>query len=198
MKKISQKVGKIASKENKEKAKKAVKEAGGFIAKNKKEVAYFAVGLVGFYVVYKLYKGINKASDAVGDILESPEVDTIKTDLQINPKNLTVSAAHAELLAKSLLDAFNKTILFGQPSSDTEKISQVFDEIKTGDDLRLVHKKFGLRKRAMGGTPTTYMAKKLADSYDLTYWLKEEVSSFFDPTLYKKIESRFKMAQIPF
>ncbi|WP_299134563.1 hypothetical protein [uncultured Tenacibaculum sp.] len=189
------KPGKIVTKE---KAKKAVKETGSFIAQNKKEILYVGGAILIGYVGYKIYKGISKGAEAVGDILENPEVDSIKTDLVVNPKNLTITNAQAEVFAKGLLDAFNHTILFGSPSSDKEKINKIFDAIKTGDDFRLIHKTFGYRKRAMGGTPTSYTGKKLSKAYDLTYWLKEEVPGWLNRSLYKKIEARFKTANIPF
>ena len=192
---VSKRVGKVATKEN---AKKAVKETGAFIEKNQKQLLYLGGAIIVGYFGYKIYRGIYKGAEAVGEILENPEVDTIKTELVVDPKNVTITKAQAEVLAKSLLDAFNHTILFGSPSSDKGKINQVFDTIKTGDDLRLVHKAFGFRKRAMGGTPTSYTGKKLSRAYVLTYWLKEEVPGWLNRSLYGKIEARFKTANIPF
>lgn len=192
---VSKRVGKVVTKE---KAKKAVKETGAFIENNQKQLLYLGGAILVGYFGFKIYKGISRGAEVVGDILENPEIDDIKTELAVNPKNVTISKAQAEVLAKSLLDAFNHTILFGSPSSDKGKINQVFDAIKTGDDFRLVHNSFGYRKRAMGGTPTSYTGKKLSNAYDLTYWLKEEVPGWLNRSLYRKIEARFKTANIPF
>lgn len=182
----------------KKKAAETIKSTGSYIAENKKELLYLGGAILLVYVGYKAYKGISKATETVGDILENPETDFIKVDLSVDNRNLTITEEDAKVMAKSLLDAFNETILFGSPSADTEKIEKVFDTLQTGDDFRLVYKAFGKRKRYGGGTPTYYLSKKLASEYDLTHWLKQEVSSFLYSDLYKKIEARLKSANIPF
>ncbi|CAL2075249.1 hypothetical protein [Tenacibaculum sp. 190524A02b] len=194
-KKIQSKVGKIA---NKEKAKKAIKNTGSFIEKNQKPLLYVGAALLVGYLGYKVYRGIKKGSEIIGDVLENPEDDFIKPKIKITTSNLTITPQQASIFSKSLQDAFNKKSVIGLPATDEQKISNVFDKLKTGDDFKLVYEAFGYKKYFSGGTPTLYIDKKIASTYDLVYWLDQEIDSFWDKELHAKVKKRLQSAGFDF
>ncbi|WP_299835503.1 hypothetical protein [uncultured Tenacibaculum sp.] len=182
------KVGEIVKKENVKKAVVKANEAGNFIVENKN--AFLIVGglIAGYMIIRKVQKGFN----SVGEALASDEVDFIKPVINPSAKNLTINSDKAVNLAKSLLDAFN------DGGTDEEKVKSVFMQLKTGDDFKLVFNSFGLRKRIFGGTPTNYITKKTAEAYDLIYWLKAELDSYWDEEVYNIVKQRVESAGLIF
>lgn len=180
--------GKIATKEQLKKTIKKANDAGDFMVENK---TAFLIGgglILGLLVIREVKKGF----DAVGDVFEVDDVDFIKPKINPDATNLTITSDGAVNLAKSLLDAFN------DDGTDEEKVKAVFNTIKTGDDFKLIYNSFGLRKRVLGGTPTNYFTKKAAEAYDLIYWLKAEIGSFWNDELYNIIKERVESAGLIF
>ena len=193
-KNVKKKIREIATKEN---AKTAIEKANSvseYLLDNKSLLIVLGGGIVGYLV----YRRIQKSADAVADIFKSDDPDHIIPDVSINDSKVTISKEQAKLLAKSLLDAFNHETFFGTRATDEEKVKGVFDKLKTGDDFRLVYTAFGRRKRFAGGTPTHWLDKKISDDYDLIYWLKEEVSEFWDSDLYHQVKARIESAGMLF
>ncbi|WP_417800993.1 hypothetical protein [Tenacibaculum sp.] len=186
-------VSKITTRNNAKKAVSKANEASAFLLANK-PLLIVAGGSV---VAYFLYKRLKQSADAVTEVFQDVANDHIEADLHINTGKLSIDKEQAKILAKSLLDAFNDTA-FGLPATDEAKIQQVFDKLQTGDDFRLVYKTFGRRKRMGGKTPTVWLDKKLADDYDLIYWLKAEISETWDRQLYHQIKQRVQSADMPF
>lgn len=191
---LSKKVGEIATKKNVKKTIKKANDASNFIIENKN--TFFIVGglILGFFVVRQVKKGIS----SVGEVFKSDEVDFIKPEINPSIKNLTITSNQAVILAKSLLDAFNHTTFIGSRATDEVKVKETFEQIKTGDDFKLVYNAFGERKRFGGGTPTFYLDKKVADAYDLIYWLKEELDSYWDKEVYDLVKERVTSAGLIF
>ncbi len=184
---------KVKGKDAMQKSLETVKESSDFIVKNK-NIFLVAGGVV---LVYLVYRNVKKGFNKVGEAFENPPIDTIPAVVKPNKNNLTISQEEANNLAKSLLDAFNHQVLWYKVT-DEEKIEQVFDKLQTGDDFKAVYNAFGKRKRILGGTPTFYVDKKIADYYDLIYWLKEELNSFLDRSLYNKVKERVESANLIF
>ncbi len=180
--------GKIATKEKVKNSIVKANEASNFIIDNKN---VFLIG-GGLILGYLAIRQVRKSFSSIGDALASDEVDFIKPKINTSSNNLTISSDEAVNLAKTLLDAFN------DGGTDEEKVEAVFKKLKTGDDFKLVFNAFGLRKRIFGGTPTNYITKKTAEAYDLIYWLKAEVGSFWNPTLYNIIKDRVESAGLIF
>ncbi len=180
--------GKIATKEHLKKSIKKANDAGNFMAENKNAFLIGGGLILGFLVIREVKKGF----DAVGDVFEVDDVDFIKPKINPDASNLTITSDGAVNLAKSLLDAFN------DGGTDEEKVKAVFNTIKTGDDFKLIYNSFGLRKRILGGTPTNYFTKKTAEAYDLIYWLKAEIGSFFNSELYNIVKERVESAGLIF
>ncbi|WP_299673259.1 hypothetical protein [uncultured Tenacibaculum sp.] len=188
------KIGGIVKKENVKKAVVKANAAGNFIVENK--TAFFVVGgiILGYMAIRKIQKGFN----SVGEVFASDEVDFIKPVINPSSSNTTITSNDAVNIAKALLDAFNQKTAFHTPATDEKKIKEAFEKIKTGDDFKLVFNAFGLRKRMGGGTPTHYLDKKFADSYDLIYWLKAELDSYWDREVYNIVKQRVESAGLIF
>ncbi|SED22018.1 hypothetical protein SAMN04489761_4667 [Tenacibaculum sp. MAR_2009_124] len=186
---LSKKVGKIATKEN---AKKAIKETGGFIAKNKKEVAYVAAGVVGIFLIYKIYKGLSKASAIFDEKIQDVDVNII-----VDSTKTTISKEQAQQYARTILDACNAMQpLYG---TDEEAIKQVFLKLKTGDDFKKVYKAFGKKDYNGNNSPPSSFIRFL-DNYtprDLIYWLREELSPS-DGQVYTIVKNRIESAGYSF
>lgn len=178
------------------KAEKALKKTGSFLANNQKPLLYVGGAVLGIFVGYKIYKGI---SDAINNVVKAPKTDYIEAPLEIDESEVTISENKATLLAKTLLDAFNHQDFLTMPDTDEEKIDAVFDEIKSGDDYKMVFKAFGRRPHTWGGTPTSWVDKQLLSSEeDLNFWLKNELDATYDKTLYEKVKSRAESAGMIF
>lgn len=188
------KAGKVATKEKVKKTIEKVNDTGNFIVENK--TAFLVVGalLLGGIVIYNFRTGIK----SVGKVLEADEVDFIDPNIEVLSKNLTINNKQAENLAKALLEAFNHTTFIGTRGTDEEKVKEAFTHIKTGDDFKLVYKAFGKRKRISGGTPIHWLDKKVAEEYDLVYWLKEELDSYWDKEIYNIVKEKVTSAGMIF
>ena len=185
---LSKKVGGIATKENVKKSIVKANEAGNFIVENKNAFIIGGGLVLGFLAV----RQVRKSFSSIGDALKADDVDFIKPKINPSSNNLTITSDEAVNLAKTLLDAFN------DGGTDEEKVEAVFKKLQTGDDFKLVFNAFGLRKRIFGGTPTNYFTKKAAEAYDLIYWLKAEIGTFWNPTLYNIIKKRVESAGLIF
>ena len=185
---LSKKVGGIATKENVKKSIVKANEAGNFIVENKNAFIIGGGLVLGFLAV----RQVRKSFSSIGDDLKADDVDFIKPKINPSSNNLTITSDEAVNLAKTLLDAFN------DGGTDEEKVEAVFKKLQTGDDFKLVFNAFGLRKRIFGGTPTNYFTKKAAEAYDLIYWLKAEIGTFWNPTLYNIIKKRVESAGLIF
>lgn len=186
-------VSKIATRKNAKNAVTKANEFSSFLLENKSLLIVASGGVLSYF----LYKRLKQSADAVTEVFQDVATDHINAEVSINYKNLTIDKEKAKILAKSLLDAFNETA-FGFPATDEEKVKQVFDSLKTGDDFRLVYTIFGRRKRMGGRTPTVWLDKKLADDYDLLYWLKAEISPTWDKALFNQVKKRVVSADMPF
>lgn len=187
-------MGKIATKKNIEKA----NEMSEFLLSNKSLLIVVGASVLGFIAYRQIKKTAGAVSDAVSDVFADVPTDHISADVNVNNQKTTITKEKAVILAKSLLDAFNDTTFFGSPATDERKVEYVFDQLKTGDDFRLVYNIFGKRKIINGGTPTTWFDKKIANEYDLIYWLKAEISETWDSSLFNKIKDRVQSAGMPF
>lgn len=187
-------MGKIATKKNIEKA----NEYSELLLQNKSLLMVVGAGVLGFIAYRQIKKTTGAVSDAVSNVFKDVPTDHINTQLKVDSTKLTINNDRAKIFAKSLLDAFNDTTFFGSPATDEAKIQQVFNRLQTGDDFRLVYNHFGRRKRIGGGTPTKWLDKKMADDYDLLYWLKAEISETWDRSLYKQVKQRVQTAGLPF
>ncbi|MDX8554948.1 hypothetical protein MK851_15135 [Tenacibaculum sp. 1B UA] len=186
-------VSKIATRNNAKKAVNKANEASAFLLANKP----LLIAAGGSVVAYFLYKRLKQSADAVTEVFQDVANDHIEADLHINTGKLSIDKEQAKILAKSLLDAFNNTA-FGLPATDEAKVQQVFDKLQTGDDFRLVYKIFGRRKRMGGKTPTVWLDKKLADDYDLIYWLKAEFQRRGIGNYITKLNNEYKAQTCPF
>ena len=191
---LSKKVGKIATKKTIENTLKKANATSNFVIENKNAFLLAGVVILGIVAVRQVRKGIA----SVGHVFEADSVDFITPEIHPTTKNLTIDSDKAVNLAKALLDAFNYTTFFGYPGTEESKVKAVFEELKTGDDFKLVFNAFGMRKRFSGGTPTHYLDKKIADAYDLIYWLKAEIDSYWDQELYTMIKERVSSAGLIF
>ncbi|MBE7646235.1 hypothetical protein [Tenacibaculum finnmarkense] len=170
---------------------KNLKSTSDFVSENKKQLLYVGGSIILLYAGYKAYKGIKN----VGSFLEEKKTEKIK--ITINTKNAKISSNQATNLAKALFDAMNHETTL-RNITDWNKIDKVFDAMKNGDDFKLIYKAFGEKLYFDGGTPTNYFSKKLANSYDLIHWLRDEVDSYWNSDLYKKIDARVKSAGLIF
>lgn len=187
-------MGKIATKKNIEKA----NEVSEFLLNNKSLLIVVGASVLGYVAYSKIKKTAGAVSDAVSNAFADVPTDHINATVTVNTQKTTINNAQGRLLAKSLLDAFNDTTFFGSPATDERKVEYVFDRLKTGDDFKLVYNIFGKRKRLSGGTPTRWLDKKMANEYDLIYWLKAEISETWDKSLFAKIKQRVQSAGMPF
>ena len=175
----------------------SLKNIGKFIEENKKELLYVGAGILGVIVIYKTYKGLNSAQEAVTEFFEVPDTDYIDPAIRPNQSNLTITNEKAVLLAKALLDACNKKVL-GLGDTDELKIKEVFTQLKNGDDYRLVFNVFGKRPRLLLGSPEGWLDKKLAEDRDLNYWLKAELDPYWDREVYNIVKQRVESAGFVF
>lgn len=192
-KKLSEKIGKIASKENKEKAKKAVKETGGFIAENKKELLYAGGAIIAGIIVYKIFRATSKG---ISDVF-SDKVQTVDLDVKVNNSNTTITREQSQQFARTILDACNHAAPFY--GTDEEAIKEVFLKIKTADDFKLVYNAFGMKDYNGNNSPPSGILRHL-DSYaprDLVYWLRSELTPS-DGEVYTIVKKRIESAGYAF
>lgn len=165
-------------------------KTGKHISENPKTLIYVGLGVLGVVVVYKIIKGTANKVDQVlnGD----PDIDNQVNGVGGNTKNATISNQIAINLAQQLLDAMNvKEPFYG---TDNDTIDLVFEKLKNGDDYMKVYLAFGKKDYNGYNSPPQGFWSNF-DSYekrDLNYWLKSELSSLFDPTLYKKVRQRIE------
>lgn len=182
-------------KENVKKAVSGANDFSKFMLENKYLLIAVGVGVVGYFI----YKKVGKAVDSVGEGFKNIETDRVKLHLKEKKENLTITKEKATMLAKTLLEAFNyKNALFIK-GTDKEKVRRVFEELKTPDDYILLYNTFGLRPYTVSGTPTSYLEKKFFyTNKDLNGWLRAELSSVLDSSLWKLVKARVESAGMIF
>ncbi|MDB0601335.1 hypothetical protein PL373_09275 [Tenacibaculum maritimum] len=198
---LPKKVGEIATKTKKKVSKsvtkenvgKTIKNTGGFIADNKKELLYLTGAIVIGVIGYKIYKATSKG---ISNVFED-KTETIDVEININKDQTTISKEQAQQFAKTLLDACNHMEpLYG---TDEEAINQVFLRLKTGDDFKLVYKEFGMKNYNGNNSPPSGILRYL-DNYtprDLVYWLRSELEPS-DGQVYTNVKSRVESAGYSF
>lgn len=174
-------------------AKKGVEKVGEITSNNKKTILYGIVGLIGLYAGYKIFKGIKNTFN--------PEIDDEVNNVgNGSTVNATISKHQAKNYAQQLLDAMNenRNSIFGG-GTDEETIENVFNQLKNGDDFLLVFRAFGNKEYNGYNSPVENL--EFLDSYqprNLVYWLKSEISSFWESSLYNKVKERVESAGFVF
>lgn len=179
------------------KTKEAAKKTGEYVSKNPKTTAYIVIGAVAIYAGYKLFKAVKGAANVLsGDnVVSNIEVGNA---LNVNNSNLTITPNQALIHAKSLLDAMNWEGWVYIPiprytsGTDTDVIDQIFSNI-TSDDFKLIYQKFGKKHYNGTGSPQILEGVQdfigIAEERDLVYWLRSELNSFFDRSLFNKVKA---------
>lgn len=184
------KKAKTTTKEIIGKAGESAKELGKAAQESPKTLIYVGLGVLVVVVGYKLIKGTSKKVDEIFD--GDPDIDNQVNGTGGSTNKATISNQTAINLAQQLLDAMNaKSPIYG---TDNDTIDLVFDKLKNGDDYIKVYNAFG-RKDYNGYNSPPEGFWSILDSYekrDLNYWLKSELSNFFEPTLYKKVKERIE------
>ena len=145
--------------------------------------------LVGVYLGYKFIKG---ASNKV-DSLFNDNFDTVVDNTgQGSTENATITDAQATNFASQLLVAFNRTFLIY--GTDTDTISKIFKKLKTPDDFLLVYRAFGTKTYNGQGSAVTgtwdYLDFDIFHkNLDLVGWLKAELNSFYDKSVYNQVKA---------
>jgi len=156
---------------------------------NPKNTVYLVGGLLALFLGYKIYKTFN------------PNInDTVENVGNGSIKNATISKEIAANYAQQLLDAMNlnrNSILLS--GTDEKVISNVFDKIKNSDDFRLIFKAFG--NKHYNGQNSPVEGLEVLQSYqlrNLVYWLRNELNSFWDYSVYKKVKNVIEKAGFVF
>ena len=156
---------------------KALAGTGSFIGKNKMPLLYLGLGVVVIVIAIPIVKSVNR-------LFKPPNVKGAKdvTKVVVEAKNLTITPQQAKQLAEQLLTAFNYKMFGTGRGTDKSLIENVFDQIKTDDDFKLLFKEFGTRtySYSVGGTPSGVIGgvvDKLGGTADLDLigWLNEEL-----------------------
>jgi hypothetical protein len=171
-----------------ERTTKSIKKTGELVEKNPKTAVYVVFGVLGVLIAYKLYKNTSKT---VNNLLNGDQnIDNEIGGVGGNTGNATISDQAAINFAQQLLDAMNvKRPIYG---TDTDTIDLIFDRLSNGDDYMKVYQAFGKKDYNGYNSPPEGFWSNL-DSYekkDLNYWLKSELSSFFDPIVFNKVKQR--------
>lgn len=138
----------------------AVDTSKSILSTNPKAVK-IVVGALGAGVVFligrKIYRALQEGAKS--------RAFTKAVERQVNRANLTINDDEAVGLAKSLLEAMNKS------GTDEEAIDKVFAKIKTSDDFLLVSSKFGEEPYSR------FWGKKTSGSTSLSLigWLRAEL-----------------------
>lgn len=164
-----------------------------FIEKNKKPILVGGTVLLGSFILYKVYQGVNNFIKPAGD-------NHIKgTGQGLIRKNLTITEAQAKNYAQQLLDAMNQNDCWLCYGTDEKAILSVFKKIKNRDDFLLIYNAFGRKDYNGYNSPPQGILRHL-DSYkprDLVYWLKSELSSD-DGEVYRLVKKTVESAGFSF
>ncbi len=156
---------------------------------NPKKTMYLVGGLVALLVGYRIYKAFNPSID-----------DTVNNVGNGSISNATISQNTAANYAQQLLDAMNvnRNSIF-LSGTDEKVISDVFDKIKNSDDFRLLFKAFG--NKHYNGQNSPVEGLEILQTYqlrNLVYWLRSELNSFWDYSVYKKVKTVVEKAGFTF
>ncbi len=169
-----------------------VQEIGGFIADNQKGILYVTAGIAGVYILYKMYKGVEKASTIFDN-----KIEDVNVDIHIDQSQTTISTEQAQQFARTILDACNAMEpLYG---TDEEAIKEVFLKLKTPDDFKKVYQAFGLKEYNGHNSPPSSFLRFL-DTYkpqDMIFWLRSELSPS-DGEVYTIVKARIESAGYTF
>ena len=173
---------------------KVLADGKNFVANNPVTILKAAGVIAGIYLLYQ-------TAGAINDFFEDDKTDNEReTTLDIDPDKLTITEEKAKNWAATLFESMkvaNKT--------DEDAIRSVFDII-TPEDFKLIHKYFGTPHYddLFGSSPLDNFLGDLdvftgaSQKRDLVYWLKSEVSSWWDYSLYNKIEKTINDAGLIF
>ncbi|SHJ45383.1 hypothetical protein [Aquimarina spongiae] len=168
--------------------KKGLATAGGSIVRNPMTTVYVIGGAIAVYLLYKTFKGINSAGEAVGEFF-NPDFDNSVDVGPINNSGATISIEQARIFANQLLGAMNyQNPFFGWHGTDEDTILEVFKRI-TPADFRLIYNVFGQKDyNGVGSPPDNVIGSiQISSPRDLVFWLNSELS-FTDGEVYRVVK----------
>ncbi len=189
------------------KSKETARKAGKAVVNNPKKSIYVGLGIVvlvgGYLVIRGFSSGVKKGVNTItGENLDL----NIDTNIKPNPSKTTISREQARIFASQLLKAFNYrkqvwlTPVYG---TDDDVVEEIFKKI-TPEDFKLIYNEFGTKDYVVHGSPQEGIAGGILDftglsrKLDLVEWLKEEINSVTDRTLYNLIKSVVNQAGFAF
>lgn len=174
-------------------AEKAVSKVGQFAITKPVTVLYIVVGGIALFGIYKAVKRIQDTFD--------PDLNDTVEGTGCSMVGATITDQQAINFASQLLDAMNvgRGSLF-MSGTDEKTISQVFDKLKTPADFCKIFAVFGLKEYdGYESPPDNFIANiTVYEKRDLVYWLKSEINSFWDGSLYKKVKKVVEQAGFAF
>jgi hypothetical protein len=143
--------------------------------------ALIVVGIVA-YTLIKWKKNKEARKYTAGEATDELKATGIKST------NLTITNGHAILVAQNLLGAMN------QVGTDEQAIIDNLNTLKTGDDLKLVIEKFGIKLYGGGVLAEGLVSRLTGQMRNLTGWLREELSG----RSLEKVKAIYEKLGIPF
>ena len=140
--------------------------------KNPKPILTAGMVIIAGVVVYFAVKSIRKArsGSSVEDKLQESNIADF-SDININPRNLTITNGQAVIIAQNLLNAMDRW------GTDEQSIIDNIGKAKTSDDLMLITQKFGIKPYSGTGLAKTYLNKRVASVMrNLSEWIRAELS----------------------
>jgi len=115
------------------------------------------------WLIYKKYRKSKLETD----------LKKVINDTKVDTKNTTITETQA-------LDFANRLFLAMDSNGTDEKAIQaiLIDRNLTGDDIKLIVKKFGIKPYGITGTPSFWSFGTSRD-LDLMGWLREELSEYW-------------------
>ncbi|WP_299833774.1 hypothetical protein [uncultured Tenacibaculum sp.] len=185
MKKKKETSNKIANKEIIKKIGNQANTVSSFIVEYKTPILIIGGAVLGFYFIKKAREGIASAFDE--------KSEQVQIDLPIDIKKTTITKTQSKQFAQQLLDASNHMApLYG---TDEATIKEVFLQLKTAEDFKLVYEAFGNKNYNGWNSPPVGIFRHL-DNYqprDLVYWLKSELEPS-DGEVYDIVKARVESA----
>lgn len=180
------------------KAKKIIDKTGDAVTSNPKTAVYVVGGILAIVTVVGLLKSLKKATgnDTIDDSVGGTGGSSSNTG------TATISNSQAINYAQQLLDAMNEgRDTYFASGTDEDTIEAVFDKLKSGADFLKVYHAFGKKDYDGYESPPDGGVWQALETYyprDLVFWLKSEISSFWEPTLYNKVKLRVESAGFVF
>ncbi len=182
---LSRKTGEIAKKQSLKKLGDNANTVSDFIIAYKTPLLMVGGAVLGWYLIKKTKTGIASVF--------KEQSEQVNIDLPIDLKKTTISKTQSQQFAQQLLDASNHMAPFY--GTDEQTIKQVFLQLKTGEDFKLVYEAFGNKNYNGWNSPPVGIFRHL-DNYqprDLVYWLKSELEPS-DGEVYTIVKSRIESA----